>query len=76
MDPSLISSRGFGKTQPVATNATPAGRQQNRRVEIVVLGAGKLADAEAARRDSTARADSARARTGADTTRTTPPPQR
>jgi outer membrane protein OmpA-like peptidoglycan-associated protein len=40
-----ITSRGFGKTQPVATNDNPAGRQQNRRVEIIVLGAGKLADA-------------------------------
>ena len=39
-----ITSKGFGKTQPVATNDTPAGRQQNRRVEIIVLGAGKLAD--------------------------------
>jgi len=29
---------GFGKTQPVASNATTAGRQQNRRVELVVSG--------------------------------------
>lgn len=40
-----ISSKGFGKTQPVSANDTPAGRQQNRRVEVVVLGAGKVADA-------------------------------
>jgi outer membrane protein OmpA-like peptidoglycan-associated protein len=39
-----ITSRGFGKTQPVATNDTPSGRQQNRRVEVIVLGAGTLAD--------------------------------
>jgi outer membrane protein OmpA-like peptidoglycan-associated protein len=40
-----ITSKGFGETQPVATNDTPAGRQQNRRVEVIVLGAGKVADA-------------------------------
>jgi outer membrane protein OmpA-like peptidoglycan-associated protein len=40
-----ISSKGFGKTQPVASNDTPSGRQQNRRVEVIVLGAGKVADA-------------------------------
>jgi hypothetical protein len=34
----MITSRGFGKTQPVASNDTAAGRQQNRRVEIVVSG--------------------------------------
>jgi outer membrane protein OmpA-like peptidoglycan-associated protein len=35
---SSISARGFGKTQPVATNDTPEGRQRNRRVELVVNG--------------------------------------
>lgn len=33
-----VTSAGFGKSQPVATNDTPAGRQQNRRVEIVISG--------------------------------------
>ncbi|HYL11173.1 MAG TPA: OmpA family protein [Candidatus Acidoferrales bacterium] len=33
-----VTSRGFGKTQPVATNDTPEGRQRNRRVELVVNG--------------------------------------
>ena len=38
MESTSIASRGFGKTQPVATNDTSAGRQQNRRVELVVSG--------------------------------------
>lgn len=33
-----ITSRGFGKTSPVASNDTPEGRQQNRRVELVLSG--------------------------------------
>lgn len=31
-----ISIEGLGERNPVATNETPAGRQQNRRVEIIV----------------------------------------
>ena len=33
-----MTSQGFGKTQPVASNDTAEGRQQNRRVELVVSG--------------------------------------
>jgi outer membrane protein OmpA-like peptidoglycan-associated protein len=33
-----MTSRGLGKTQPVASNDTAAGRQLNRRVELVVSG--------------------------------------
>jgi outer membrane protein OmpA-like peptidoglycan-associated protein len=36
---SAITARGFGKTQPVASNDTAEGRQRNRRVELVVSGA-------------------------------------
>jgi len=33
-----VTSAGFGKTRPVASNDTADGRQQNRRVEIVISG--------------------------------------
>jgi outer membrane protein OmpA-like peptidoglycan-associated protein len=33
-----VSARGFGNTLPVASNDSSAGRQQNRRVELVVSG--------------------------------------
>jgi len=41
-----VTASGFGKTAPVASNDTPEGRQQNRRVELVLSGdaIGSLAD--------------------------------
>jgi outer membrane protein OmpA-like peptidoglycan-associated protein len=33
-----VSSKGFGNTLPVASNENSAGRQQNRRVELLVSG--------------------------------------
>src|ERR1700731_4925527 len=35
---STITTQGFGPSQPIASNDTAAGRQQNRRVELVVSG--------------------------------------
>jgi len=34
---SRFTAKGYGFTQPVATNATPEGRQQNRRVEVAIM---------------------------------------
>jgi OmpA-OmpF porin, OOP family len=48
-----LIAKGYGKTEPIATNATPAGRSMNRRVVLTVLdnpgavpvqGAGEAAD--------------------------------
>jgi outer membrane protein OmpA-like peptidoglycan-associated protein len=36
VDPGRIVARGFGKDYPVASNANAAGRQMNRRVEVVI----------------------------------------
>jgi outer membrane protein OmpA-like peptidoglycan-associated protein len=35
---SAVGTAGFGEGQPVASNDTAAGRQQNRRVELIVSG--------------------------------------
>jgi outer membrane protein OmpA-like peptidoglycan-associated protein len=45
-----ITAKGMGKTQPIASNDTPEGRQQNRRVELVLSGdaIGNSATASAA----------------------------
>ena len=37
MEPSNVSAAGFGEFQPKGDNATPEGRQLNRRIEIVML---------------------------------------
>jgi outer membrane protein OmpA-like peptidoglycan-associated protein len=35
---SSVTAKGFGKAEPVASNDTAQGRQQNRRVELVISG--------------------------------------
>jgi outer membrane protein OmpA-like peptidoglycan-associated protein len=38
VDPASTNATGFGKSNPVASNDTNEGRQQNRRVEIIISG--------------------------------------
>ena len=38
VDPSKIMTVGAGASQPIASNQTDEGREQNRRVEVMVLG--------------------------------------
>jgi outer membrane protein OmpA-like peptidoglycan-associated protein len=38
IDPTSITAGGYGKSNPVASNGTAQGRQQNRRVEIIISG--------------------------------------
>jgi chemotaxis protein MotB len=38
--PNLVSAQGFGDANPVASNDTPAGKAQNRRVELTLANAG------------------------------------
>jgi len=35
---SAVEAKGYGKTEPIASNETPEGRQQNRRVELILSG--------------------------------------
>jgi OmpA-OmpF porin, OOP family len=43
VSPSRITARGYGETYPVAGNDSESGRQQNRRVEMVILKEGEVA---------------------------------
>jgi outer membrane protein OmpA-like peptidoglycan-associated protein len=38
LDPTSVTAEGFGPANPVASNDTSQGRQQNRRVEIIISG--------------------------------------
>ncbi len=38
INPTRLQARGFGPDKPIASNATESGRQENRRVEFVVVG--------------------------------------
>lgn len=38
IDPTTVTSQGYGESYPVAPNETAAGRQLNRRVELVISG--------------------------------------
>ena len=41
ISPERILAVGYGPVYPVASNAIPSGRAQNRRVEVVLLGRGE-----------------------------------
>ncbi len=37
IDPSRLTSKGYGSMQPIEENNTEAGRQKNRRSEVKIL---------------------------------------
>jgi len=41
-----VEAHGYGKTEPIASNDTPEGRQQNRRVELILAGEAIGTDTE------------------------------
>ncbi len=51
---SAVEARGFGKTEPIASNDTTEGRQQNRRVELILSGDAIGVDAQDAAQQTAA----------------------
>ena len=51
IDPSRVTAIGYGDAHPIASNDTASGRQQNRRVELIILPreSGSAYEAEARR---------------------------
>lgn len=45
VDRSRFQIKGYGETQPVATNDSETGRQQNRRVEVAIFANEELKEA-------------------------------
>ncbi len=41
-----IATKGYGKNYPVASNETATGKQQNRRVEVIILNEGVKAETQ------------------------------
>lgn len=44
VSPDRITTKGYGLKNPVVSNDTPLGREQNRRVEVIVLNEGATAE--------------------------------
>lgn len=40
IDPDRLAAAGYGEYKPISPNTTPEGRQNNRRVDIVILSSG------------------------------------
>lgn len=57
VDRSRLTAIGYGEEHPIASNTTTAGRQKNRRVEIIILpqSSGQSYEAEAKRVSSKAK---------------------
>jgi outer membrane protein OmpA-like peptidoglycan-associated protein len=50
VEPGRLTTKGYGFDQPIADNATAAGRQENRRVEVAIFASEDMKkDAEAGR---------------------------